>query len=86
MRYGGLDVSLSCAFTLSVCQRGFGISGAAGAPAPGAGKLAPYMAMLIRLVKAQFHISVRELAVKREATTKIPFHFAFELEAYKLVF
>jgi len=41
---------------------------------PGAGKLAPHMAMLIRWVETQPDISMPELAAKLEATTKMRAH------------
>jgi len=41
---------------------------------PGAGKLAPYMAMLIRWVEARSDISMPELAAKLEAATKMRAH------------
>ena len=64
-------VSVSCAIKLvqRVAKTGSTAPARQGRP-PGAGKLAPYMAMLIRWVETQPDISMPELAAKLEAATK----------------
>jgi transposase len=68
-------VSVSCAIKLvqRVAKTGSAAPARQGRP-PGAGKLAPYMAMLIRWVEAQSDISMPELAAKLETATKMRAH------------
>ena len=68
-------VSPSCAIKLvrRVAKTGSAAPARQGRP-PGAGKLAPYMAMLIRWVEAQSDISMPELAAKLEAATHLRVH------------
>lgn len=68
-------VSASCAIKLvrRVAKTGSAAPARQGPP-PGAGKLAPYMAMLIRWVEAQSDITMPELAAKLEAATKMRVH------------
>ena len=68
-------VSVSCAIKLvqRVAKTGSAAPARQGRP-PGAGKLAPHMAMLIRWVEVQPDISMPELATKLEAATKTRAH------------
>lgn len=68
-------VSPSCAIKLVQRVAKTGSAGPArqGRP-PGAGKLAPYMTMLIGWVEAQPDISMPELATKLEGATKVRAH------------
>jgi len=68
-------VSVSCAIKLvqRVAKTGTVAPARQGRP-PGAGKLAPYLAMLIRWVEAKPDISMPELAAKLAAETKIGAH------------
>jgi transposase len=68
-------VSVSCAIKLvqRVTKTGSAAPARQGRP-PGAGKLAPYMTMLIRWVEAKPDVSMPELAAKLEATTKTRAH------------
>ena len=68
-------VSVSCAIKLvqRVVKTGTAAPARQGRP-PGAGKLAPYLAMLIRWVEAKPDISMPELAAKLAAETKIGAH------------
>jgi transposase len=68
-------VSPSCAIKLvqHVEKTGSAAPVRQGRP-PGAGKLAPYMAKLIRWVDAQPDISMPELASRLEAETKVAAH------------
>lgn len=68
-------MSVSCAIKLvqRVAKTGSAATTRQGRP-PGAGKLAPYMAMLIRWVEAQSDISMPEFSAKLEAATKMRAH------------
>ena len=68
-------VSASCAVKLvqRVAKTGTATPARQGRP-PGAGKLAPHMAQLIRWVEAQPDISMAELAAKLAAETKVAAH------------
>ena len=68
-------VSVSCAIKLvqRVAKTGSAAPARQGRP-PGAGKLAPYMEMLIGWVEAKPDVSMPELAAKLEAETKIRAH------------
>lgn len=68
-------VSPSCAIKLArrVAKTGSAAPARQGRP-PGAGKLAPHMAILIRWVEAQPDISMPELAAKLEAATRLRVH------------
>lgn len=68
-------VSASCAIKLvqRVAKTGSAAPARQGRP-PGAGKLAPHMAMLIGWVEAQPDISMPELAAKLEGATKVRAH------------
>src|SRR3546814_15267287 len=69
----GVSVSCAIKLVLRVAKTGSAAPARQGRP-PGAGKLAPYIAMLIRWVEAQSDISMPELAAKLEAETKIVTH------------
>ena len=68
-------VSASCAIKLvqRVTKTGSAAPARQGRP-PGAGKLAPHMAMLIGWVEAQPDISMPELAAKLEGATRMRVH------------
>ncbi len=68
-------VSASCAIKLvqRVTKTGSTAPARQGRP-PGAGKLAPYMVMLIRWVEEKRDITMPELAAKLEAATKVRVH------------
>lgn len=68
-------VSASCAIKLvqRVTKTGSATPARQGRP-PGAGKLAPYMPILIGWVEAQPDISMPELAAKLEGATKVRAH------------
>ncbi len=68
-------VSVSCAIKLvqRVAKTGSAAPARQGRP-PGAGKLAPHMAKLIRWVEVTPDISMSELAAKLEAETKTVAH------------
>lgn len=68
-------VSASCAVKLvqRVAKTGTAKPARQGRP-PGAGKLAPHMAQLIRWVEAQPDINMAELATKLAAETKVVAH------------
>ena len=68
-------VSPSCAIKLvqHVARTGSAAPARQGRP-PGAGKLAPHMAKLIRWVEAKPDISMPELAAKLEAETQVIAH------------
>lgn len=68
-------VSASCVIKLvqRIAKTGSAAPARQGRP-PGAGKLAPHMAQLIRWVEVQPDISMPELATKLEAETKVVAH------------
>lgn len=68
-------VSASCAVKLvqQVTKTGSVAPARQGRP-PGAGKLAPYMAKLVRWVEARPDITMAELAAKLKAETKVVAH------------